>query len=346
MFANELANLSTIDTINNTSEDTTLEPFNCTLNNTLCKSLQDSEEPIKIYQVLSIGFMAILMVMMVFGNALVIGAYHRAESLKNVTNFFIMNLAVADFCVGLMMPLHIYLFLDPSILTNINVCLFRYASLIVMQAASVLSLMAISVERYIVLTYALTYENSLTPKRTLVIAFLLWMPPIIVAFIMPMVWHEGWKPGQQQDCDLAKVLKYEWLAYISIPGFSIMALVILLLYIKILLIAKTHANRIHEQQNHIRQSSDSTFRHNMRMVKTAAIILGTFFVCWIPFFIILIIQVYGNEIENPLLIQVRVYALMLALFNSTVNPVIYAFRLREFRKEFKKMLNIKVSMYD
>lgn len=49
------------------------------------------------------------------GNGLVISAYIRAQKLQNLTHFFLINLAVADFIVGLAIPVKIitqFLYLD------------------------------------------------------------------------------------------------------------------------------------------------------------------------------------------------------------------------------------------
>ena len=51
----------------------------------------------------------ILCVSTVFGNVLVILSVVKERSLQNITNFFIVSLAVADLCVaGVVMPFYTY----------------------------------------------------------------------------------------------------------------------------------------------------------------------------------------------------------------------------------------------
>jgi asparagine N-glycosylation enzyme membrane subunit Stt3 len=51
----------------------------------------------------------LLCVMVVFGNVLVILSVARERSLQNITNLFIVSLAVADLCVaGVVMPFYTY----------------------------------------------------------------------------------------------------------------------------------------------------------------------------------------------------------------------------------------------
>ena len=51
----------------------------------------------------------VLCVSVVFGNVLVILSVVKERSLQNITNFFIVSLAVADLCVaGVVMPFYTY----------------------------------------------------------------------------------------------------------------------------------------------------------------------------------------------------------------------------------------------
>ena len=51
----------------------------------------------------------ILCILVVFGNVLVILSVAKERSLQNITNFFIVSLAIADLCVaGVVMPFYAY----------------------------------------------------------------------------------------------------------------------------------------------------------------------------------------------------------------------------------------------
>ena len=51
----------------------------------------------------------VLCIIVVFGNVLVILSVAKERSLQNITNYFIVSLAVADLCVaGVVMPFYAY----------------------------------------------------------------------------------------------------------------------------------------------------------------------------------------------------------------------------------------------
>ncbi|XP_013382732.1 octopamine receptor 1-like [Lingula anatina] len=281
---------------------------------------------------------AILMVVICCGNVLVIAAFYRNAALRTVTNFFILHLAVADTCVGATMPFHIYIFFDRRILGNIYVCVFRYSSITVTLTASVLFLLAIAVDRHVSIVHPLRYHVLMTQSRARIIVTAVWLSSIGFAFVIPMVWHNSWEDIPDRDCDFGKVMPWVYLAWL-VPLFIINTLAILGLYGRIFYIAHERAHRIQRYNTQPRLA----FTTNLKIAKTAAIVLGLFMLCWYPFYLITAIQVYGGLIYSETWEEWRSYATILAIANSAQNPVVYAFRMKAFRNEFKKLLRIKPS---
>lgn len=71
-----------------------------------------------------------------------------------------------------------------------------------------------------------------------------------------------------------------------------------------------------------------------KAIKTLGIIMGTFTVCWLPFFVANIINVFNREVPSE-----KVFRLLnwLGYINSGLNPIIYC-RSPEFRTAFKTLL--------
>ncbi|XP_050531661.1 octopamine receptor beta-2R [Daktulosphaira vitifoliae] len=74
-----------------------------------------------------------------------------------------------------------------------------------------------------------------------------------------------------------------------------------------------------------------------KAARTLGIIMGTFIVCWLPFFLWYVITTLCGEACN---VSSSVVAVLfwIGYFNSTLNPLIYAYFNRDFREAFKNTL--------
>ncbi|XP_036435680.1 5-hydroxytryptamine (serotonin) receptor 1A a [Colossoma macropomum] len=79
-----------------------------------------------------------------------------------------------------------------------------------------------------------------------------------------------------------------------------------------------------------------------RTVKTLGIIMGTFILCWLPFFIVaLVLPFCGSSCSMPAWLGAVINWLGYA--NSLLNPIIYAYFNRDFQNAFRKMLRCRFS---
>lgn len=83
-----------------------------------------------------------------------------------------------------------------------------------------------------------------------------------------------------------------------------------------------------------RRSSRLILVKEHRALKTLGIIMGTFTVCWLPFFVANIINAFNRDIPEEWLFRLLNW---LGYINSGLNPIIYC-RSPEFRTAFKNLL--------
>ncbi|XP_066288370.1 histamine H3 receptor-like [Branchiostoma lanceolatum] len=129
----------------------------------------------------------VVILITVCGNLLVIIAFWQNRNLRTTSNYFLLNLAFADFLIGsIAIPMYV-----PYILSGVwslghDACIVWLVIDYCVCSASTLNIMAISLDRYHCVTQAVKYSMRKSIKRTMchmglvwIIAFLLYGPAII-----------------------------------------------------------------------------------------------------------------------------------------------------------------------
>ena len=281
---------------------------------------------------------AVLMVVICLGNVLVIMAFARNRRLRSGNNYFIMQLAIADFLVGLVMPMQIVAWVYPASLATPFVCMIRYSTLFLTLAASIISLLCLTIDRFVAISWPLTYSTGLSRWRVIFGALFVWMTAGLCG-LMVQFYHVP-VPGNHfddppNDCDMLKVIHPLVLIHAVANTFYVITIVIILIYIRILLLARKHARAMADQQ---KSQGNNQKKVEFKAARTAAVVLGTFYMCWLPLIITTTIQYYFGLEENSILMTCRAITSFIAILNSAINPIIYTFRMKEMKKEFKKII--------
>lgn len=141
-------------------------------------------------------FVTILMIVVVVGNMLVIIAIITEKALKNIQNWFIASLAVADFFLGLViMPFSLANELMGYWIFGNVWCDIHSAMDVLLSTASIMNLCLISLDRYWSITQAVDYLKKRTPLRAAVMIALVWLLSAVIC-IPPLL---GWKVQRPEE---------------------------------------------------------------------------------------------------------------------------------------------------
>lgn len=157
--------------------------------------------------VLASVIVTILMIVVVVGNMLVIIAITTEKALKNIQNWFIASLAVADFFLGLViMPFSLANELMGYWIFGHWWCDIHSAMDVLLSTASIMNLCLISLDRYWSITQAVDYLKKRTPARAVVMITVVWIMSGLIC-IPPLL---GWKvdrPPQERfpQCQVSPV---------------------------------------------------------------------------------------------------------------------------------------------
>ncbi|KPJ21156.1 Octopamine receptor [Papilio machaon] len=134
----------------------------------------------------------LLIVVTVIGNTLIISAVVTTKRLRTVTNCFVTSLAVADLLVGIFV-------MPPAIAVHITgkwelgwiLCDIWISLDILLCTASILSLCAISIDRYLAVTRPLTYSRRRRSKKlALTMIFFVWISASAITCPPMFGWYE------------------------------------------------------------------------------------------------------------------------------------------------------------
>ena len=287
----------------------------------------------------------------------IFGVIYNRNILRVPANIFVVNLAIADiFVVVIGVPLWIIqLSLAQKITASQSetLCQINFGLSVFTSVLSIHTLGIISYDRYAAVTKPFRYHETMSQCTTYKILAGTWL--VTLMFSLPA--FIGWKskdlakaPNAAHLTAFCVYTKFYSLEYLLImfTGTALILVMNICLYVKLLIVAKRHARQIESTKNEVETSFgepstvDRSRRHplrkerNLKAAKALGIVLGALLLCWVPF----LIAAYVDSIMNPSNISVFTMKLLgtITYLNSVMNPLIYTYMSRDFRKAVRKLL--------
>ncbi|VDO19108.1 unnamed protein product [Heligmosomoides polygyrus] len=187
----------------------------------------------------------------IVGNALVCLAVVLVRKLKQPANFLIVSLAIADFLVGLLvMPLALVDLLFSEWPLGRSMCKLWTTADLTLCTASIVSLCAISVDRYLVITRPLRYSAMRTTARMLAYIAIVWVIAAVVSISSHIIANLlDTEKSEDRVCQVIQHFAYQ--IYATIISFYGPTLIMLILYVQIWRAAKRIARKDHDQTTHM-----------------------------------------------------------------------------------------------
>ena len=255
------------------------------------------------------------------GNALILVALHKIEpSLHPPSKLLLRSLATTDLCVGLFAePLSVAYWMSVAN-EHWNICpVLSQASFVtsyILCGVSVATLTELSVDRLLALLLGLRYRQVVTLKRTYVIVITTWAIAALFSAIRLF-----WSP-----------IITLWYGSIAIPLYLLIAIVS---YTKIFITLRHYNTHIHS--HNVQQPNQLVNQLNITRYKkavSAAIWLQlTLVACYLPHGVMTALRTKGGL--SVTVHHARIYTVTLIFLNSSLNPILYCWKLDEVRQAVK-----------
>ena len=252
-------------------------------------------------------------------NLCVIATICRVRRLWTITNAFVLSLAMADFFMAsVLIPLNIWSKYHPGQGTAKDT-LFP-----LLGAASLLNLAAVTLERFLSISFPLTYDAYLNRFRATVIITSVWLLSIFQALL-----QFAFKNESRETKTLYEDLRFAF-------AFGLPFLCILVVNVKIYLVAKQHARQINaaNPQNHnTGGGSNRAFIKKLKTVKVIALLVGTFMMTWLPYFSLSIYEHHTPYGQTSTAFDVALQvAEALTCGTALFNPLLYGLLRKDVRE--------------
>ena len=301
--------------------------------------------------------LVIISLISVFGNALVLMAIYMNYNLRTVSNFLYGNLALSDLLQGgIAIPCRIV----ELLYAGCNYRLFCPASIalsILFGGSSNLSILFISVERFIGVRWPFMYYSFITRKVVFTAITSAWVSLAIFASLPLFAWG-GLKNHHANFCRFPLFLTTDYITALYILVHIVPICIIVPLYIFILKASLKSIRKIHVQElsvrsraaqeneveveetdvtaPRVRKSKITEAARQRKSAKTVSLVVGLFIVFIMPIVLIDIVEMLGGPTVPPLVVKI---AVGMAYANHCVNVFVYAGCNGDYKRAFAKILS-------
>ena len=273
------------------------------------------------------------------GNALVCVAFYRNRSLRTITNFYVLSLALADLMMAVMSAFGAVASGLDRWPFGFTFCQFHGFVSVYWGQVSTYTLVLTSINRYFCVVKPQKYPLYFTRKRTFFSIIAVWTSSLVVTVsfhIAPLVYE--WTSGILYCRATSNDERFLGIFYVFFCSiFTVTMIIVILGYFSVYRHVSRHNIAIVPSLRREANRQQGT-PINAQEIKISKVLFAAVFgycICWVPFIVTLILE-FGFQVSIPFYVQ-SLYTFSVSI-SSWINPVIYGFMNRAMRKEFGKLI--------
>ena len=318
-------------------------------NNTKTNATQHAVEHIFSGQVEGIirAIYVILTLIGISGNGLVLYLIATKRVERTVFNILLANLSFADLLADI--SLYPYIFIDlhgfdlsplqGSILCNFTIGLTIFFTC---TAVSLLTLTTISINRYICINHPLRFEWQQSKQCVVYFIPVTWS--ISVALLVPNYVSFSYKK-EWGVCHREWPENFNGILYTLITSFFGLLVPIIVLLSTFIVTLKNLRAKVSDYSS----TSNSIRYSRQRTIRLLGWLIILFCICWMPFFIYWCLSRAAHVFDDGIIgdyqrMRVIRLTIMVAVINTTIDPIIYALFSEQYRTALRRIVNRNASV--
>ncbi|XP_060934196.1 opsin 4xa [Limanda limanda] len=293
--------------------------------------VQDHAHYIVAFFVLVIGTVGVT------GNALVMYAFFCNKNLRTTPNFFIMNLAVSDFLMAITQsPIFFINSLYKGWIFGETGCKMYAFCGALFGITSMINLLAISIERYIVITKPLQALRWTSKRRTCIFITLVWLYSLAWSLAPLLGWSSYIPEGLMTSCTWDYVTSTpankSYTLMLCCFVFFIPLGIISYCYLCMFLAIRRASRDVEKLGSQVRKTTliqQQSIKTEWKLAKIAFVVIIVFVLSWSPYACVTLTAWagYGNVL-NP---YSKAVPAVIAKASAIYNPFIYAIIHAKYR---------------
>ena len=254
------------------------------------------------------------------GNALILVALHKESSLHPPSKVLLRSLATTDFCVALITePLAVAYWMsvvnEDWITCRSVSAAFRITS-VTLGGVSLVTMTLISVDRVLALLLKLRYRYVVTLKRTYMIVVSSWVGSAAITTLY--IWNS----------------LITWWSIMIVEPMCLLTSIAS--YTKIFFSLRHRQARLQDQTRRPSKTFPLNIARYKEAVSNAIWLQVTMVACYLPQGIVAVFSI--NSVVSLSVFLASHYTATLVFINSSLNPVLYCWKIKEVRRAVKETI--------
>ena len=213
--------------------------------------------------------------------------------------------------------------------------------------ASIFTLCAMSFDRYLAVGFPLRTKHLRTPRKALLAAICIWIMALLMAVPWPIFYtvreYTNWGPQSIFVCadDWSGVKEHKPTYFLLLFIFAYAVPLVTLSVLSTLMVRQLWLVEGHHY--HPGTRTLESIKAKRKVTRLVIVIVVVFLVCWLPSHVVWLWTNYQRDTwqHTYLFYYLRISAHVLSYANSAMNPIIYAFLSKNFRRGFQRALLCK-----